>query len=94
MIRQALTRPSTRSALNSAYRKFSSSPLEADAGGLATRGHHAMMLALAVGAPIYWVLPQDSGISRGVGVLLSANVAAHSWIGMNYVCTDYVPKGK
>lgn len=26
------------------------------------------------------------------GVVLAANISAHSWIGLNYVATDYVPK--
>ena len=94
MIRQTLARPSTRNAVKSAYRKFSASPLEADSGGLATRAHHAMTLSLVVATPLYLVLPQDSGVSRGLGVVLSGTVAAHSWIGLNYVATDYVPKGK
>lgn len=93
MIRQTLTRPATRSAVRSAYRKFSSNPLEADSGGLATRVHHGLMMSLAVGAPIYWMLPQDSSVSRGLGVVLGGSIAAHSWIGLNYVATDYVPKG-
>mmetsp|Transcript_28153 Transcript_28153/g.40317 ORF Transcript_28153/g.40317 Transcript_28153/m.40317 type:complete len:91 (-) Transcript_28153:403-675(-) len=29
---------------------------------------------------------------KAFGVLLSANIAAHSWIGLNYVARDYVPK--
>ncbi|CAB9516206.1 expressed unknown protein [Seminavis robusta] len=82
----------TRSVVKRAVRKFSGSPLEADSGGLATRGHHAMILALTVATPVYLVLPEESSVSRGLGVLLTGNIAAHSWIGMNYVCTDYVPK--
>ncbi len=31
-------------------------------------------------------------MGKGFGVLLAGNISAHSWIGMNYVATDYVPK--
>lgn len=31
-------------------------------------------------------------IDKMVGLLLAVNVSAHSWIGLNYVVTDYVPK--
>lgn len=51
-----------------------------------------MTLALTGLAPLYFILPEDSSVSRGLGVFLSGNIAAHSWIGMNYVATDYVPK--
>ena len=27
-----------------------------------------------------------------MGTLLAVNIGAHSWIGLNYVVTDYVPK--
>ena len=95
MFRYTATAASTRAAVRTAVRKFSSggvSPLEADSGALATRVHHGMCLALTVLTPIYLVLPENNSISRGLGVVLAGNVTAHSWIGMNYVCTDYVPK--
>lgn len=31
-------------------------------------------------------------VDKGMGLLLAVNVSAHSWIGLNYVVTDYVPK--
>mmetsp|Transcript_4937 Transcript_4937/g.8783 ORF Transcript_4937/g.8783 Transcript_4937/m.8783 type:complete len:104 (-) Transcript_4937:183-494(-) len=54
-----------------------------------------MNLALAVLAPVYFMVPEsysDGFFSKSFGVLLSANITAHSWIGLNYVATDYVPK--
>jgi succinate dehydrogenase hydrophobic anchor subunit len=69
--------------------------LEADSGALATHAHHAMNLALAVLAPVYFLVPDsytDGFFNKAFGVLLSANVTAHSWVGLNYVATDYVPK--
>ena len=69
--------------------------LEADAGALATRVHHSMTLGLAVMSPIFFLIPEswtDGWFNKTFGLLLSANIAGHSWIGMNYVCTDYVPK--
>lgn len=68
--------------------------LEADAGALATRVHHTMTLSLAVLTPVYFLIPdpQSGFFGKMFGVLLTANITAHSWIGLNYVCTDYVPK--
>lgn len=67
-------------------------PLQGDTGTIATRGHHMLIVALAGLAPAYFVLPEESSISRGLGVILSGTIAAHTYIGMNYVATDYVPK--
>jgi succinate dehydrogenase hydrophobic anchor subunit len=67
-------------------------PLEADSGPLATRVHHTMSLSLAILAPAYFMAPDDGMFGKVFGVALSTNIAAHSWIGMNYVVTDYVPK--
>lgn len=69
--------------------------MEADAGALATRAHHHMTTALAVLTPIVFLVPDsytDGIVNKTIGVFFSANVAAHSWVGMNYVVTDYVPK--
>lgn len=82
-----------QTAIHSATRRFkSSSPLEADSGGLATRAHHGMIVALTALTPVYFVLPEESSVSRGMGVVVAGTIAAHSWIGLNYVATDYVPK--
>jgi succinate dehydrogenase hydrophobic anchor subunit len=69
--------------------------LEADSGALATRAHHTMTVGLAVATPLFFMVPDswtDGSFNKTFGLLLSAGIAAHSWIGMNYVCTDYVPK--
>lgn len=34
----------------------------------------------------------DGMIDKAWGVLVATTISAHSWIGMNYVATDYVPK--
>jgi hypothetical protein len=97
MLRSAASRLSYQSALAS-RRLFSSNsdgPLAADSGALATHAHHTMNLALAVLTPIYFLTPEsysDGFFGKTFGVLLSANITAHSWIGLNYVATDYVPK--
>lgn len=87
-----------RLVLRTSLRHFASkaSPLlEADAGALATRAHHAMTLSLAVATPIVFLVPDrytDGAMNKMFGCALSVNIAAHSWIGLNYVATDYVPK--
>jgi succinate dehydrogenase hydrophobic anchor subunit len=70
-------------------------PLEADSGGLATHTHHAMTTFLAVATPIYFAVPDrwvDGNMNKAFGILMAINISAHSWIGLNYVATDYVPK--
>jgi len=73
----------------------STGPLQGDSGNLATHIHHKMTTFLAVTAPIYFFAP-DSLINdwadKIFGLTLAVNVSAHSWIGLNYVVTDYVPK--
>ena len=80
----------------SARRKMGTyGPLDADAGALATRVHHTMTLGLAVFTPLYFLVPDsytDGAFNKTFGFLLSLNITAHSWIGMNYVARDYVPK--
>jgi len=66
--------------------------LEGDAGAMATRVHHMFTTSLVVAGPLYMVLPEDGSLSRGLGGILTLNVVAHSWIGMNYCITDYGPK--
>eukprot|EP00558_Chaetoceros_sp_UNC1202_P002430 CAMPEP_0197241990 /NCGR_PEP_ID=MMETSP1429-20130617/7861_1 /TAXON_ID=49237 /ORGANISM="Chaetoceros sp., Strain UNC1202" /LENGTH=110 /DNA_ID=CAMNT_0042701915 /DNA_START=137 /DNA_END=469 /DNA_ORIENTATION=+ len=54
-----------------------------------------MTTFLAVATPIYFLSPTDSipsAVEKSFGALIAINVSAHSWIGLNYVVTDYVPK--
>mmetsp|Transcript_51488 Transcript_51488/g.124324 ORF Transcript_51488/g.124324 Transcript_51488/m.124324 type:complete len:173 (-) Transcript_51488:1678-2196(-) len=68
-------------------------PLEADSGGLATHAYHTLNLGLAVATPLYFILPIENGIFGKIfGVALAGSMSAHSWVGLNYVATDYVPK--
>ncbi len=70
-------------------------PLEADAGSWATHTHHSMMVVLAVATPVYFLVPDqysDGPLNKLFGIGLAFYISAHSWIGLNYVCTDYVPK--
>jgi CybS, succinate dehydrogenase cytochrome B small subunit len=92
-----LARSSRRLALQQKQRftRRQMSVLEGDTGTTGTKVHHAMTLSLAGLAPLYFLTPDaytDGYISKTFGVLLSANITAHSWIGLNYVCRDYVPK--
>jgi CybS, succinate dehydrogenase cytochrome B small subunit len=71
------------------------SSLEGDAGTVGTRIYHGTTLGLTVLTPLYFLTPDsftDGYISKSFGLLLSAGISAHSWIGLNYVCRDYVPK--
>ena len=70
-------------------------PLEGDAGAAATHVHHAMTMFLAVATPAVFMVPDswtDGFVDKAFGILVAANVSAHSWVGLNYVVTDYVPK--
>eukprot|EP00565_Helicotheca_tamesis_P008497 CAMPEP_0185725434 /NCGR_PEP_ID=MMETSP1171-20130828/1705_1 /TAXON_ID=374046 /ORGANISM="Helicotheca tamensis, Strain CCMP826" /LENGTH=135 /DNA_ID=CAMNT_0028393569 /DNA_START=165 /DNA_END=572 /DNA_ORIENTATION=- len=71
------------------------SPFEGDSGKLATQVHHGMTNFLAVVTPIYFMVPEsysDGMVGKSLGAILAVNISAHSWIGLNYVVTDYVPK--
>lgn len=100
LIRSSLAVQSTRRVALAAPAKrqpqsTKAGPLEADSGPLATRVHHAISLSLAVLTPAYFLVPDaasDGMFGKAFGVALSTTIAAHSWIGMNYVVTDYVPK--
>jgi succinate dehydrogenase hydrophobic anchor subunit len=73
----------------------SKSALEADTGPWATRFNHTASVILGVGAPIYMLVPDsmsDSMLNKLFGVAISANITFHSWVGLNYVAADYVPK--
>lgn len=96
MLRAATIRsPSMSRAGMFSRRNFANGPLEADAGGLATHVHHTISLALAALTPVYFMVPDDytdGMINKVFGVGMSGAIAAHSWIGLNYIATDYVPK--
>ena len=70
-------------------------PLEADSGIAATRVHHAITTFLVFATPAVFMVPDswtDGFVDKAFGILVAASVSAHSWIGLNYVATDYVPK--
>lgn len=91
---------STRTAAPriAARRQLSSkgaSPLEADYGPLATHFFHKMTFFQAFATPLYFMVPDrwtDGTMNKAFGLLLSGMLAFHSWMGLNYVATDYVPK--
>jgi succinate dehydrogenase hydrophobic anchor subunit len=84
-------------AARSGTRNFSTKPklLEADIGPLGTRVHHTMTVFLAVATPAFFAVPDswtDGILNKTFGLVLTANIAAHSWIGLNNVASDYAPK--
>jgi hypothetical protein len=97
---RSLLSATSKTAIRQSSRSKSSSAgghsvLEADAGALATRAHHHMTTALAVLTPLVFLVPDsytDGIVNKGLGVFFALNVAGHSWVGLNYVATDYVPK--
>ena len=92
---RSVVRQQQQRVRRSASSKAAAGPMEADAGALATRVHHHMTTSLAVLTPIYFLTPDsmtDGAFSKMFGLFLTANITAHSWIGLNYVATDYVPK--
>jgi len=45
--------------------------------------------------PIMFLMPDsmtDGFVDKTFGLLIAGNVATHSWVGLNYVARDYVPK--
>uniref|UniRef100_A0A6U6L8H1 Succinate dehydrogenase [ubiquinone] cytochrome b small subunit n=1 Tax=Odontella aurita TaxID=265563 RepID=A0A6U6L8H1_9STRA len=77
------------------FKSASGGPLEADSNALSTHAHHAMITSLAVATPVYFMTPDsmtDGLIDRAFGVAIAVAISGHSWIGLNYVATDYVPK--
>jgi len=89
----------TNGAVRNKSSSTSSSPLQGDAGNIATHMHHKMTTFLSVATPLYFLAPESIIPSDGsslfnsiIGTVIAINISAHSWIGMNYVVTDYVPK--
>ena len=73
----------------------STSRLEGDSGNFATHVHHGMSTALVVAAPFVFLSPDsmtDGMIEKVFGIGISTIISAHSWVGLNYIVTDYVPK--
>mmetsp|Transcript_57541 Transcript_57541/g.122092 ORF Transcript_57541/g.122092 Transcript_57541/m.122092 type:complete len:159 (+) Transcript_57541:216-692(+) len=71
------------------------SALAGDSGRKATHLHHHMTTLLAASFPLYCLTPDsysDGMMDKALGVVVGSTVAAHGWIGLNYVATDYVPK--
>ena len=67
-------------------------PLEVDAGGLATHVHHHMTTFLMVATPVYLLVPTGETVEKLCGSVLAIVISGHTWIGLNYVAADYVPK--
>ena len=87
--------PARRALSDAAPKPSSSSPLAGDTGKKATHLHHHMTTFLAAATPLYLLAPDaytDGTLDKSFGLLLASAMAGHSWIGMNYVATDYVPK--
>lgn len=89
-------RSTTRRALSDAASpKSPSQLLVGDSGKKATHLHHHMTTFLVFSTPLYLFTPTsytDGLIDKSFGVLIGTTISAHSWIGLNYVATDYVPK--
>ena len=84
-----------RRAVVSANRSTSRSKSSAagDEGFVGTKLHHHANTVLAVLFPMAILgTDADSDFGKGLGVLTAGYVSIHSYIGMNYVVTDYVPK--
>lgn len=73
-------------------RNKSTSPLAGDAGSLATHTYHKMNTALVVLTPLYFAAPVPDAASKAFGIVMAGSLSFHSWVGMNYVMTDYIPK--
>merc|ERR1711965_298959 len=68
--------------------------LAEDTGPFSTHVYHKLTPLLALGTPIYLFGPTESMpmLEKTFSLALSGTIAMHSWIGLNYVATDYVPK--
>ncbi len=84
-----------RRPLTSVTKSKQPSILEADAGAYATHVHHKITTFLAIATPLLFLSPDsvtDGMFGKAFELLLSGNIAVHSWVGLNYVARDYVPK--
>ena len=94
-IRRAVSNNNNNKLMMTSRFSSSSSPLAGDTGKKATHLHHHMTTLLALSTPIYFLTPSsmtDGIIDKSFGIVLASTISAHSWIGLNYVATDYVPK--
>ena len=66
--------------------------LHADTGPLSTRIHHNLTIAQAVVFPLFFFAPDDGALSKTLGVILATSFSTHTWIALNYIAADYVPK--
>jgi succinate dehydrogenase hydrophobic anchor subunit len=91
MLQRSCSRFATSSSIHT---KRTATPLEGDAGALATHIHHGMTTLLVVATPLYLLIPSSTSgiVDKIFGSALAITMAGHSWIGLNYVATDYVPK--
>ena len=74
-----------------------SSTLQGDTGNVGTHIFHKISTFLAIATPAYLFSPdsvlQPNGVAdQAFGIALATSVSMHSWTGLNYVVTDYVPK--
>ncbi|KAL7514561.1 hypothetical protein ACHAXN_013360 [Cyclotella atomus] len=95
MFRLAQSNTLWHTALSQTRRTLSDSPLAGDTGRKATHLHHGMTSFLALATPLVMFAPEeytDGFVDKAFGMLVATTISAHSWIGMNYVATDYVPK--
>lgn len=73
------------------------SPLEADTGRFGTHQHHHLTTFLLLVSPVYALAPLDDfgsgqAVRKMVDGVLACTITVHSWVGLNYVASDYVPK--
>mmetsp|Transcript_11208 Transcript_11208/g.15777 ORF Transcript_11208/g.15777 Transcript_11208/m.15777 type:complete len:180 (+) Transcript_11208:43-582(+) len=98
MIRNSHLRLSSyRFKSSSSTSNATSSPLQADNGYFGTHTYHKISSLLAVMTPVYFfapesLIPTDGTVDAVCGTILGTSVALHSWTGLNYVSTDYIPK--
>jgi len=84
----------SQKALSSTSSTPTKNILAADAGPLATHIYHKLTSILAFTTPIYLFAPTESlpFLEKSFSLALATTLSVHSWIGLNYVAADYVPK--
>lgn len=86
----SIVRYRTQSAI---VARCKSSKAAGDEGFVGTKLHHHANTVLALIFPVAFLGSDgDTGLGQGLGVLTAGYVSIHSYIGLNYVITDYVPK--